>query len=225
MIRISRAVCAVAVIALVSCGVRADEKQDLAGLREEIAKLKEEVAALKAENAALKAQLEAKGKPEKNDLPPVMELGGQASLGGYKYSVPANWTMTTPKDSKFAHLYRSPDKAGVILVQVKLKGAAPPEMAGKYSQSVIGLLKQDFVKNKTEVVDPPVAVKDPRFYLKVGEKIKVKGEKTANQMHLYQCIGKDMIECTVITTAEASDQVAATQRLAEEIVLSFKAEK
>jgi hypothetical protein len=33
--------------------------------------------------------------------------------------------------------------------------------------------------------------------------------------------GKDMIELSVITTAEASDQVAATQHLAEEVLMSF----
>lgn len=223
MVRSSVIICAGAVIALLTCVAPADEKEDLPALKAQIEKLKEEIASLKAENAALKAQLDLKA--AKNDAPPVMELGAETTMGGYKYRTPANWTSTPPKDSKFAHMYRSSDKNSVILVQVKLKGAAPPEMAGKYASSVIGLLKQDFAKNKTEVVEAPAVVKDPRFYLKVHERIKVKGEKLADQTHLYHCIGKDLIECTVITTAEATDHVAATQRLAEEIVLSFRPEK
>ena len=74
-----------------------------------------------------------------------------------------------------------------------------------------------------QVVEPPAAVPDARFFCKVHERIKVKNEKTADQSHLYAVKGKDMLEVTVITTSEASDQVASTQRLAEEVMLSFKA--
>ena len=47
--------------------------------------------------------------------------------------------------------------------------------------------------------------------------------KVADQTHLYLMISKDSIELSVITLADATDQVAATQRLAEEMLLSFKA--
>jgi hypothetical protein len=114
---------------------------------------------------------------------------------------------------------------GVIYFLVRPMGAAPLEMQAKYSQSVITMLKQDFAKSKTEVIDPPAAQPDPRFFLKVHERIKAKGDKTADQTHYYLMPGKDMIELTVITTSEASDQVAMTKKLAEDVLMSFKAEK
>ena len=118
-------------------------------------------------------------------------------------------------------VYRSPDKVSVVLVQVRPKGAAPPEMQQKFGQNIVQMLKADFVKNKTEVLEPPATTADARFYCKVRERIRVKDEKTADQTHLYLTHGKDMLELTVITTSEASDQIAATQRMAEEMLLSF----
>jgi hypothetical protein len=46
-------------------------------------------------------------------------------------------------------------------------------------------------------------------------------EKVADPTHLYLMPGMDLIVLSVITTAEAGDQVAATQKLAEEMLLSF----
>lgn len=197
----------------------------------EIAQLRAEVERLKAENAALKekvAQLEKSAGATRpvGDLPPtVFALGPTAALGNYKYEAPAGWASAASKDGKLAVIYRSPDKVAVIQVQLKPKGAAPQEMQAKYAQTAVQMLKQDFVKNKTEVVEPPAVQKDPRFYLKLHERIRAKTDKVADQTHLYLMPGKDLIEVTVITTAEATDQVAAAQKLAEDLLLSFRPEK
>jgi hypothetical protein len=196
-------------------------------LTAQVDQLKSELETLRVENAALKARLATAEKPAtkpSSDLPAAtFELGPTEKLGGYAYRAPLDWSATPVKDNKLGMIYRSQDKAAVILAQVRPKGAVLPEMQAKYAQNIIQMLKQDFVKNKTEVVEPPAAVPDARFFCKVHERIKVKNEKTADQSHLYAVQGKDMLEVTVITTSEASDQVASTQRLAEEVMLSFKA--
>jgi hypothetical protein len=194
----------------------------IAELTATVEKLKAEIDSLKAENADLKQKLADKekngnGKP---DTAPTFALGETAKLGAYQYRAPQGWTYQGVKNNTLGALYRSPDKAGVILVVVRPKGAAPIEVQAKYGQNIVQKLKEDFLKNKTEVVEPPAVVPDPRFYLKVHERIKVK-DKVADQTHAYLMPGKDMIELSVITTAEASDQVAATQRLAEDVLMSF----
>jgi hypothetical protein len=193
-------------------------------LTAQVDQLKAEVESLRAENASLKAKLATAEKPTTkptSDLPAAtFELGPTEKLGNYSYRAPLDWTATPDKE-KPGVFYRSQDKAAVILVQVRPKGGFPPEMQPKFAQKMIQELKQDFVKKKTEVVEPPAAVPDARFFCKIHERIRVKNEKTADQSHLYAVQGKDMLEVTVITTSEASDQVASTQRLAEEVMLSF----
>src|SRR5687768_16693483 len=105
---------------------------------------------------------------------PEMALGPvDRKLGEYLHPAPTGWTAQKPRDSNLAMMYRSPDKSGVILVQVKPKGGgAAAQMQAKYAQETIQMLKQDFAKNKTEVVQQPAVVKDPRFFLKIQEKFK-----------------------------------------------------
>ncbi|HEY7117644.1 MAG TPA: hypothetical protein VH475_13730 [Tepidisphaeraceae bacterium] len=213
-------------------------QQRIDALAAEVTKLKAELETLRAENAALKQKLAAATaavaattRPATTraagDLPVNRyELGDAQTLGNYQFRVPLEWTAAPPpKDNKLQALFRSPDKQAVILIVVKPKGAAPAEMQAKYAQNVVQMLKTDFARNKTEVVEPPAAVPDPRFYLKVHERIKVKGDKTADQTHLYLMPNKDMVELTVITTTEATDQLASTTRLAEEILMSVAPRK
>jgi hypothetical protein len=195
--------------------------QRVAELTRTIEQLKAEIASLKAENASLKEKLaQSATKPSTQAAATSFELGSTARLGAYQYRTPQGWTQQGVKNNPLGALYRSPDKTGVILVVVRPKGAAPMEAQQKYGQSIVQKLREDFLRNKTEVVSPPATVPDPRFYLKVHERIKVK-EKVADQTHLYLMPGRDMIELSVITTAAASDQVASTQKLAEEMLLSF----
>jgi hypothetical protein len=200
---------------------KAPDAQRVAELTATVERLKSELETLRAENAQLKQKLAEKDKEKTNEAPATpFTLGAAAKLGAYQYRTPEGWTYQGVKNNTLGALYRSPDKAGVILVVVRPKGAAPMEMQAKYGQNIIQKLKEDFLKSKTEVVEPPTVVPDPRFYLKVHERIKVK-DKVADQTHAYLTPGKDMLELSVITTAEATDQVAATVKLAEEILLSF----
>jgi hypothetical protein len=208
------------------------EQERINALQAEVDKLKGEVDRLKSELAALKEQLATRspGQTAEASAPPqtstALALGPvDQKLSGYVYAAPTGWTPQPPRDSKLGMMYRSPDKSGVILVQVKPKGAAPPEMQAKYAQQVTQMLRQDFAKNKTDVVEQPTAVKDDRFYLKVQEKIKVKPDKVATQMHLYRVADKDMIELTAITTAEKPEEIAAVQKVAEEMLAGVKPEK
>jgi hypothetical protein len=213
-------------------GGKSPEQDRINALQAEVDKLKGEVDRLKAELAALKDQLATRSSGTTTEAPPptqtstALTLGpADQKLGGYVYAAPTGWTPQPPKDSKLGMMYRSPDKSGVILVQVKPKGAAPPEMQAKYAQQVTQMLRQDFAKNKTEVVEQPTAVKDDRFYLKVQEKIKVKPDKVATQMHLYRLADKDMIELTAITTAEKPEEIATVQKVAEEMLAGVRSEK
>jgi hypothetical protein len=209
------------------------EQEKIEALQMDVEKLKGEVERLKAELASIKEQVAGKSSGNPTATPPqpvpqssALALGpADQKVGGYVFSAPTGWTAQPARDSKLGMMYRSPDKSGVILVQIKPKGAAPPEMQAKYGQQVTQMLRQDFVKNKTEVIEQPTAVKDDRFYLKVQEKIKVKPDKTATQMHVYRVEGKDMIELTSITTAEKPEDIAAAQKIAEDMVLGLTPEK
>jgi hypothetical protein len=146
------------------------------------------------------------------------------------YAAPTGWAGQAVRNLNLAMMYRSPDKAGVVLVQVKTKAAAPPEMKAKYAQTVMEMIRRDFANRKTEVVEPTRVINDKRFYLKLQEKVKVKGEqaeqpKVATQLRLYRVIGPDMIELTAITTAQKAEQVQAVQRTAEEMMLGVRPEK
>ena len=211
------------------------EQEKIEALQMEVEKLKGEMERLKAELASVKEQVAGRSSAPSTATPAPPQPTPQSSalalgpadqkVAGYVFSAPTGWTAQPARDSKLGMMYRSPDKSGVILVQIKPKGAAPPEMQAKYGQQVTQMLRQDFVKNKTEVMEQPTAVKDERFYLKVQEKIKVKPDKTATQMHLYRVEGKDMIELTSITTAEKPEDIAAAQKIAEDMVLGLTAEK
>jgi hypothetical protein len=163
-----------------------------------------------------------KADPSAVDPPATFELGDRATLGDYSFATPAGWTAADMKDNKFAAMYRSQDKAAVIRVQVRPKAAVSPEAVPKYAPTIIQKLKQDFLKNKTEIIEPPTVQKDPRFFLTIREVIKIKEGKIAAQSHLYLMPGKDLIELTVITTSTVSDEVAATEKLAQEMLLSCK---
>jgi hypothetical protein len=208
---------------------KSPDAQKVEQLTAEVERLKGQVEALMAENASLKEKLaaaEAKRPAGAGGEVPAtnFELGPEAKLGPYAYKTPVDWITQGVKNNPNAAVFRSADKQAVILVNLKLKGAVPPEVAPQYAQKVITQLKQDFAKNKTEVIDPPVSVPDTRFFLKVHERIKIK-EKTADQTHLYLMPNKDLVELTVITTAEPPDQVSQTVKLAEDMVLSFKIAK
>jgi hypothetical protein len=157
------------------------------------------------------------------DMPATFELGDRATLGSYTFSTPKDWTAADMKDQKLAAMYRSQDKAAVIRVQVRPKAAVTPEAVPKYAPTVIQKLKQDFLRNKTEIIEPPAVKKDPRFFLTIREVIKIKEGKIAAQSHLYLMPGRDLIELTVITTSDVPDQIAATEKLAQDMLLSFKA--
>jgi hypothetical protein len=215
---------------------RSADQERIDALSGEIDRLRAEIDALRAENAALRERLAvatstgitgtttrpaASTRPTTGPVVTRYELGEITALGTYQFRPPLNWTLT-PRDDKPQSIYRSPDKLTVVQVRIKPKGAMAADLQPKVAQNIIQALKQDYLKNKTEVIDPPAAVPDGRFYLRVRERVRLKGEKTADQTHLYQMPGKDMVEVTVITTAEAPEQVAASQRLAEEMLLSLK---
>jgi len=164
-----------------------------------------------------------KADPPAADPPATFDLGERITLGSYSLATPAGWTAADMKDNKLAAMYRSQDKAAVIRVQVRPKAAVAPEAVPKYAPTVIQKLKQDFLKNKTEIIEPPAVQKDARFFLTIREVIKIKEGKIAAQSHLYLMPGKDLIELTVITTSEVSEEVAATEKLAQEMLLSCKA--
>jgi hypothetical protein len=230
----------VAAIALTSATIaraqdRSADQERIDALSGELDRLRAEVDALRAENASLRERLAvatstgalgtttrpATTRPTSGPVVSRYELGEITGLGSYQFRPPLGWALT-PRDDKPQSIYRSPDKLTVVQVRVKPKGAMAADLQPKVAQNIIQALKQDYLKNKTEVIDPPTAVPDPRFYLRVRERVRLKGEKTADQTHLYQMPGKDMVEVTVITTAEAPETVAATQRLAEEMLLSLK---
>ena len=223
----------VAAIALVSAAAgapaqdRSAEQERIDALSGEVDRLRAEVDALRSENAALRERLAAattRPATARATTGPVVthyELGEISPLGSYQFRPPLGWALT-PRDDKPQWIYRSPDKLTVVQVRVKPKGAMAADLQPKVAQNIIQALKQDYLKSKTEVIDPPAAVPDPRFYLRVRERVRLKGEKTADQTHLYQMPGKDMVEVTVITTAEAPETIAATRRLAEEMLLSLK---
>jgi hypothetical protein len=241
MIRLVVACFVLACLALSPAAVRAQEPTEettakLEALTAEVERLRGEVETLRAENAGLRERLAtattttrpaatrpATSRPT-TDAVTRYDLGETTQLGSYQFRTPIGWAPG-PREDKLQLLFRSPDKLAVVLVRIKLKGAAPPEAQPKYAQNIVQMLKQDFVKNKAEVVDPPVAVPDPRFYLRVRERIRLKGEKTADQTHFYMMPGKDMVELNVITTSEQPEQVARTLRMAEEMMLSLKAVK
>jgi hypothetical protein len=151
-------------------------------------------------------------------------------LGGYMYAAPTGWGARPIKGVEFAVMHVAPEKGDVVRVQVHPKGGAPPEMKAKYAQTVIDMLKRSFAKSNTEVVEQPKVVPDRRFYAKLQEKIKVKGDKpdapkVATQMRLYRVIGADMIELTAITTSEKPEEVKAVQKMAEDMMLGLRPEK
>jgi outer membrane murein-binding lipoprotein Lpp len=241
MIRLVAVCCVLGSLALSPVVARAQEPNEeaaakLEALTAEVDRLRAEVDSLRTENATLRERLAAATSATRpattrpattrptTDVVTRYDLGETTQLGSYQFRTPVGWTAG-PRDEKLQVLFRSPDKLAVVLMRIKLKGAAPPEAQPKYAQNVIQMLKLDFVKNKAEVIDPPVAVPDPRFYLRVRERIRLKGEKTADQTHFYAMPGKDMVELNVITTSDQPDQVARTVRMAEEMMLSLKAVK
>jgi outer membrane murein-binding lipoprotein Lpp len=239
MNRLVAVCCVLGSLTISSAAARAQEPNEeaaakLEALAAEVERLRGEVESLRAENAGLRERLAAATTRPATTRPAATrpttdavtryDLGDTTQLGSYQFRTPIGWTPG-PREDKLQLLFRSPDKLAVVLVRIKLKGAAPPEAQPKYAQNVIQMLKLDFVKNKAEVIDPPVAVPDPRFYLRVRERIRLKGEKTADQTHFYAMPGKDMVELNVITTSDQPDQVARTVRMAEEMMLSLKAVK
>ncbi len=216
-------------LSLCGAAARSDDKtaepSKTEALTAEIDKLKLEIDTLRVENATLREKLENLEKSTTTkpsaDLPATsFELGEPATLGAYKYKAPKGWIYQAVKGSTLGAVYRSPDKQAVIYVQLRPKGAVSVDQV-RYGQSIIQKLKEDFLRSKTEVISPPAIVNDSRFYLKVHERIKVKSEKLADQSHIYLMPGKDLIELSVITTAEGTDQIASTQKLAEDVLLSF----
>ena len=205
------------------------EQEKIEALQTEVEKLKGEVERLRAEMASMKEQVAGKSPATSPattapQWSPITLGPPDQKLGTYSYSAPAGWTTHPVKDSKLSMMYRSQDRSALILVQVKPKAAAPPEMQAKYGQTIIEMLRRDFAKRNTEVIEQPAVVKDNRFYLKVQEKIKVKAEnsttlKIATQLRLYRVIGPDMIEVTAISMSESPEQVSDTRRAAEEITL------
>lgn len=202
--------------------------------QKEIDQLKAEVEKLRVENAELKLKLEQKeaavAKPP-TTAPKIaageikFELGEEKSIAGYKYRSPAGWVAQSVKGSTLGITYVSPDKSHAILLQIRIKGAAPAEMQGKFADSVITMQKGQLTKSKTEVIEAPAVQIDQRFYCRFQEKIKVKPDKTALQLHLYRNVSKDMIEVTAITTGEETEIAARVVKMAEELCLGAKADK
>ncbi|HYE16938.1 MAG TPA: hypothetical protein VEA69_00715 [Tepidisphaeraceae bacterium] len=196
-------------------------------LRREIEQLKTEVERLKSENAELRKKLE--GETAKPARPPAdeikIELGDEKTLGAFKYRAPAGWVAQSVKGSNLGITYVSPDKAHAVLLQVRAKGAAPPEMQPKFATEVVGLQKSQLAKSKAAVVEPPTVQPDTRFYCRFQEKLKVNPDKTAQQLHLYRNVGKDMVEVTAITTSEDSPTANRVIKLAEDLALGVKSDK
>jgi len=203
-------------------------------LQKEIDQLKSELQKLRAENDELRQKLAQKdtatAKPPAT-APKIasgeikFELGEEKSIAGYKYRSPAGWVAQSVKGSTLGITYVSPDKAHAILLQIRLKGAAPAEMQGKFADSVLTMQKGQLTKSKTEVVEVPTIQIDTRFYCRFQEKIKVKPDKTALQLHLYRNVNKDMVEVTAITTGEDTEIAARVVKMAEDLTLGAKPEK
>lgn len=202
-------------------------------LQKEIDQLKSDVQKLRAENDELRQKLAEKdaaakpavGTPKITSGDIKFELGEEKSIAGYKYRSPAGWVAQSVKGSTLGITYVSPDKSHAILLQIRLKGAAPAEMQGKFADSVLTMQKGQLTKSKTEVVEAPAIQIDPRFYCRFQEKIKVKPDKTALQLHLYRNVNKDMVEVTAITTGEDTEIAARVVKMAEDLTLGAKPEK
>ncbi len=159
--------CWLACLALSPAASRAQEPGDPAGrleaLTAEVERLRGEMESLRTENAQLRERLAAATMTTRptttrpattrptTDAVTRYDLGETTQLGSYKFRTPVGWTPG-PREDKLQLLFRSPDKLAVVLVRIKLKAAAPPEAQPKYAQNVVQMLKQDFVKNKAEVV-------------------------------------------------------------------------
>ncbi len=93
--------------------------------------------------------------------------------------------------------------------------------ANPIGQSICKRIRDGAKKGETEILSPPVAEKDDRFFLRIHHTFRKNG-KVGDQLQLYRVVGLNLIAVAVTAYTDKPEEARPIFETAEKIVLSVK---
>ena len=152
--------------------------------------------------------------------------GPDTSIARDQYHFPAppeeQWSAVKPDPAADSITYINKAHDGAIQLVLLAKDASvDSNVAMNVAIAVVKQLKQQHAEQKTQMVMDPKIEKDKRFAIVIHEKYKV-GDKVADQLHIYKAVGPRVLMLTVNSTSDDPDNVAMTQKVAQDLLAAAK---
>ena len=130
------------------------------------------------------------------------------------------WSIVDYRPEIDSLVYVTAGHDGEIQFLVLPKNAAiDPGIADSVAVAILKKLRADRTKAGMKMLLPAKSEKDSRFLIRIHEIYKV-GEKTADELHLYNNVGPRVLMLTVNTVADDPKTVAAEHKAGEDLLLS-----
>ena len=154
------------------------------------------------------------------DAAPSTQPAVKAALdGAVEYVPPAGWKAAPGSSRPNRGAFVSPHGDGMIAIDL-LPPASDvfPNMGG----AVVKQLREWRKSKGQKIVLDPRVERDPRFALRVHEQYATdeKGERVADQLHLYRRVGPRVVMVTVNAVTPDPERAKAIQATGEETALS-----
>jgi hypothetical protein len=145
-------------------------------------------------------------------------LGGKVT-----FTPPRGWDLRgKSNDGKTVSYKLDPDMALMGITVTEQEIALNEAAAAKMGQAICKKLRDTIVKSGAEILTPPIAEKDDRFFLRIHVRYTQDG-KMADQLQLFRVLGIELVNVAVTAFSDSSDDVKMIFGEAEQILLGVQA--
>jgi hypothetical protein len=143
--------------------------------------------------------------------------------GKLTFTPPAGWELRGKLDGgKTASYALEPDAALMAITVNEQEIALDDAAAAKMAQAICKHLRDSIPKSGAEILTPPIAEKDDRFFLRIHDRF-TKDGKLCDQLQLYRVLGVELVTVAVTAFSGSPDDVKKTFEEAEKMILSVQA--
>jgi hypothetical protein len=141
--------------------------------------------------------------------------------GEIRYTEPAGWTaIALPNAKDMTATYKNPAGDAVVTINISPQQQpipVTPSTSYALGQQILKAIKADLEKSKAELIEAPKLERDPRFMVRIHDKIRLNGI-TSDRLHVYRALGFNLIMVSVDVDNQTPENVKAAYAVGEELL-------
>ena len=157
--------------------------------------------------------------------PTTVAITQTLSKGDVVFTVPDGWRFDgKTTDDHLAKLTRSAPEAAMAVNVVQQPQSLSNSDADAMAQHVCKMIRDHATAGDFQLIDPPKAEKDDRFFMRIHHKFQ-KNATVGDELQIYRLLGNNLITVAVTVFTDSPDEAKPVFEDAEQTLISVKSSK